>query len=76
MYQSDESEIMLDLHIPDMSCGHCRKAIESAVRGVDPSATLDFDMEARRASVDTRTEQTEVIKALAKAGYPATPVQQ
>jgi copper chaperone len=65
---------MLELHIPDMSCGHCRKAIQNAVEGVDQSASVEFDMEPRHATVKSNTDAAILIKALAEAGYPATEV--
>ncbi len=65
---------MLELHIPDMSCGHCRKAIESAVQAVDQSATVEFDMESRHATVTSSADTAVLINALAEAGYSATAV--
>ncbi len=65
---------MLELHIPDMSCGHCRKAIESAVQAVDQTATVEFDMESRHATVKSSADTAVLINALAEAGYSATAV--
>lgn len=65
---------MLELHIPDMSCGHCKKAIQSAVQAVDQSATVEFDMECRHAKIESRADSGVLIDAVAEAGYPATTV--
>ncbi len=63
---------MLTIHLPDMSCGHCKKAVEGALRNLDQAATLDFDMEKRIVTIRTQTADADVIKAVADAGYPAS----
>lgn len=63
---------MLQLHIPDMSCGHCQQAVKKAVATVDPEATIAFDMDQRRASLTTTAQATDIMSALETAGYPAT----
>lgn len=65
---------MIKLHIPNMSCGHCRKAIEGAVETVDQKATVEFDMESRHATVESSAETAVFIDALTEAGYTATVV--
>ncbi len=65
---------MLTLHLPDMSCGHCKKAVESAVNAIDESATLDFDMDKRIVTIGSQAADDEVIKAVAEAGYTASNV--
>ena len=65
---------MLELHIPDMSCGHCKKAIQSAVQAVDQSAAVEFDMDSRRVKVKSSADSAVLIDALAEAGYSATAV--
>lgn len=65
---------MLELHIPDMSCGHCKKAIQEAVQAVDQSATVEFDLESRHATVESSADSAVLITVLANAGYPATVV--
>ncbi len=64
---------MTTLHIPDMSCGHCKATIETTIHALDPAARIDFDMTARRISVSSSTDAAHVQAALAAAGYPATP---
>lgn len=71
---NDENVNMLTLYLPDMSCGHCKKAIESAVNAIDESATLNFDMDKKMVTIDSKAANGEVIKAVAQAGYSATEV--
>ena len=65
---------MTTFSVPDMSCGHCRATIEKTVRGLDPAATLDFDMAGRTVNVQTSQDDDSLRAALAAQGYPATPV--
>lgn len=64
---------MTTFHIPDMSCGHCKPTVEKTIRDLDPAARIDFDMTARRISVESGTDAANLQAALAAAGYPATP---
>jgi len=63
---------MTRLSIPDMSCGHCKAAIEKAVSEADVLAVLEFDMEARTLAADTALEPDALLKILADEGYPST----
>ena len=64
---------MTTFHIPDMSCGHCRATIETAIKALDPSAQLSFNMETRQVQISSQVETETLVTALAKAGYPASP---
>jgi copper chaperone len=61
---------MTTYHIPDMSCGHCKATVEKTIQALDPEARIQFDMVARRISVESSTDMAHVQAALAKAGYP------
>ena len=65
---------MKTFHIPDMSCGHCKATVEKAIKGLDPKAHINFDMDARQIALDSDMAPAHVHAALAEAGYPATPV--
>ncbi|WP_102225890.1 heavy-metal-associated domain-containing protein [Acidimangrovimonas sediminis] len=62
----------LTLTIPDMSCGHCKAAVEGAVTGADPAAKVAVDLETKTAKVETALAPAQVLAALNEAGYPAT----
>jgi copper chaperone len=66
---------MMKFSIPDMSCGHCSGVITKAIGDIDSKATIDFDMAARTATVNTRVDAETVRKALAESGYPAALMQ-
>lgn len=63
---------MTTYSIPAMSCGHCKATVEKAILGLDPQATLSFDMPARTVAVQTHSDVGAVRSALTDAGYPAT----
>ncbi|WP_417627526.1 heavy-metal-associated domain-containing protein [Pararhodobacter aggregans] len=60
------------LSVPDMSCGHCRASIDSAVTPL--GAKTDFDMSQRRVTVTGEATPEAVIAALDRIGFPAEPV--
>lgn len=60
--------------VPEMSCGHCRATIETALTEADAGAELTFDMDARSVEVDSVLEPTEVIATLKQAGYEASEI--
>jgi copper chaperone len=64
----------MNLTIPDMSCGHCSASISRAVQALDPGARLSFDMQARRAQVQTSLPEAQVIAALEDIGFSAAAV--
>ncbi len=61
------------LNVPDMSCGHCVKTIESAVRGLDATASIRADLGGKTVAVESRAAASEISRALDAAGYPNTP---
>ncbi len=63
---------MLTLSVPDMSCGHCVKAITEAVQEIDTAATVSTDLDARTVRIETLADSVKILKSLDDAGYPAT----
>jgi copper chaperone len=63
----------MKLAIPDMTCGHCRAAVEEAVAEAAPGARVRVDLAARTAEVEGAADAQRVMGALAAAGYPAHP---
>jgi len=60
---------MLTFSIPNMSCGHCVRAITEAVQAADPAAKVQADVPAHQVQVDTALSHEAVTALLADAGY-------
>jgi copper chaperone len=56
--------------VPDMTCGHCAKAITSAIAAVDPQALVQIDVTVQRVRVDAaEASEADLAEALRDAGY-------
>jgi copper chaperone len=53
--------------VPDMSCGHCEKAVRGALSAVLPGAMVGVDLAARQVSVGGDAGLAET--AIREAGY-------
>jgi copper chaperone len=62
---------MTRLSIPDMSCGHCKAAVETALAAVPGSGAVSVDLTLREVRVDGAAPLDALLAALAAAGYPA-----
>lgn len=60
---------MIQFNIPQMSCGHCARAVTEAVQEVDPQAKVDVDLATKKVSVESQAERQKLADALAEAGY-------
>ncbi len=65
---------MTKLKVPEMSCGHCKAAIEKAVADVDADARVRVDLENRTVSIESSIADAALIDALKAGGYEATVV--
>ena len=65
---------MIEFKLPDMSCGHCVKAVTATVHKLDPQAQLDFDLPNRTVRIQTSAAEGASPQALSAAlsaeGYP------
>jgi copper chaperone len=60
---------MLNFQIPNMTCGHCVRAVTQAVQLADPAATVQADLATHQVKVDTTASRETVVAQLAQAGY-------
>lgn len=62
---------MTTFSIPDMSCGHCKASVETAILKLDPGAKVSVDLPNRQADVTSSQPDDAVLKALNAVGFPA-----
>ena len=63
----------MQFHVEDMMCGGCAKSVAKALTNLDKDAKVQADPETRTVKVETSAPLAAVRKALADAGFPATP---
>lgn len=59
--------------VPDISCGHCRSAIEGEVGALDAVDTVAVDIEARTVTVEGDASDEAIRAAIVEAGYEPAP---
>jgi copper chaperone len=56
--------------VPDMTCGHCVKAITAAVSEQDPKASLQFDLPTHQVRIESQAlSNDQLLATLKDAGY-------
>jgi copper chaperone len=56
--------------VPDISCNHCKHAIESEVAQVQGVASVDVDVKAKTVTVVAEPlDEHAIIRAIDEAGY-------
>ena len=60
---------MIELTLPDMTCGHCVKTVTATVQRVDPKATPQIDLPTHRVRIESSQPAEAFMKALAEEGY-------
>jgi copper chaperone len=60
---------MLEFKLPEMTCGHCVKAVTAAVQAVDPAAQVEIDLPQHRLRVQSSQPRERIVAELVEAGY-------
>lgn len=63
---------MTTLCVPDMSCNHCKAAVEAALAAVPDAGAVSVDLAARKVEVAGPAPAAALLRALETAGCPAT----
>lgn len=60
-------------NVPDVSCGHCKSAIETALEPLNGVAEADVDIEGKSVAVaydESVIDRAAVVRTIESAGYP------
>ena len=55
--------------VQGMTCGHCEKAVTTAIKTLDPQAQVRIDRARNLVEVDTRQSPEVVAHAIREEGY-------
>ena len=58
--------------VPDISCDHCKSAIEQALRDLPDVTRVEADVATKVVSVDGSATDEAIRSAIERAGYVAT----
>ncbi|MDP2417013.1 MAG: cation transporter [Hydrogenophaga sp.] len=59
--------------VQGMTCGHCEKAVTTAIKLLDPQAVVSIDRIQNRVEVDTEQPREAVAEAIREEGYNVAP---
>lgn len=62
-----------NFNVPDVSCGHCKASIESALQPLAGVRRAEVDIDAKSVAVDyddAQIDRSGVVRAIESAGYP------
>jgi copper chaperone len=63
--------MIIELTLPDMTCGHCVKTVTATAQRLDPAARVQTDLATHRVTIDSATVNREAFaSALTEEGYP------
>ena len=60
---------MIEFTINDMTCGGCVASITRVVKGLDPGASVDANVQTKRVRIGTLMDTDAVRAAISAAGY-------
>lgn len=63
---------MTILTVPDMSCGHCKASVLSALAGLPDAGEVAVDLAAKTVTVTGAAAPATLIRALDAVGFPAS----
>ena len=55
--------------VQGMTCGHCEKAVQDAIRSIDPQAQVRIDRQQNLVEVSTDKDRESVAAAIRDEGY-------
>jgi copper chaperone len=71
----NEERKMIELKVPDMTCGHCASTITKAVKELDASARVEVSLPEQKVRVESKASREDLVRSIAEAGYTPEAVQ-
>ena len=56
-------------NVPDISCDHCKQAIERGVSQLQGVAAVDVDIDAKTVTITGAIDERAIVAAIDEAGY-------
>ncbi len=56
-------------HVQGMTCGHCEKAVLTAIKTLDPKAIVQIDRSQDRVEVQSDQDHDRIAHAIREEGY-------
>jgi len=56
-------------NVSGMTCGHCEKAVDRAIKRVDPQAEVRIDRASNRVTVESSQAREALAHAIVEEGY-------
>ncbi len=63
------SERLLKIKVTGMTCGHCQRSVESAIRGLDGVSDIQIDLKTGQATIIGDVSDEKIAAAVEEAGY-------
>jgi copper chaperone len=67
---------MISFKVDDMTCGHCVSTITKALKGVDATAKVQFDLATHRVDIEPgQAHAAQLRDAIQEAGFTPVPTE-
>jgi copper chaperone len=60
---------MIEIKVPDMTCGHCVSTITKAVTELDSGARVEASLPDHMVRVESKASREEILHCISEAGY-------
>jgi copper chaperone len=61
---------MIELNLPDMTCGHCASTVTQTCKLIDSDARVEVDLTTKNIKILSNEDRDDFVLALSEAGYP------
>ena len=68
-FKKKEGALLVEFHVPDMTCEHCVKTISHAIMDIKGIDSVDIDLKTKSVKVYGKADISELKTAIEQAGY-------